>query len=443
VALFVGLFWAAMTVAALGHVMVFGRDVPFADDWVLVEGVCGEVAPLEWIWRQHNEHRQVVSRLLHLILARMTGFDSRAGMFFNVVALAALSAAMIAAVSRHRGRVLATDVIFPLALLNLGHWWTFLMSSQIYVVLATVLFCGVVLFVCVEGWKRPGWIVAAGICQLLLPLQGANGLTFMPATTALLTIAAISRGREGTAQGMRHFRLIMAFVMGSLFITALHLGGYRATPGGRADIASVAPVAAQYLSLSFGTLSENLWSVTAFVAIGLIVATSVALCIAATRRPEERVRALGFLLCLLAIVTQAVAVGWGRSIHGELPGLRMRFVTMVAPLPLCIYLAWDSLAGPTAGKWVRVGLTGLMLALLPQITWMGLKDGGIRREMMVAFERDLRAGRSPEQLARIHHSRIFPWSEEYMAHALRLLEQSRLGPYRSSGVKAEMTSGSP
>ena len=87
--------WAAMLLVALACIVRYGRNIPLAEDWLLVPPMTGHEPHLgSWLWAQNNEHRLPLPRLVLLGLLVATR-DFRAGMVLNVVSLAALAAAMI------------------------------------------------------------------------------------------------------------------------------------------------------------------------------------------------------------------------------------------------------------------------------------------------------------------------------------------------------------
>src|SRR5262245_46124071 len=101
---FVWSVWGVLSVGLLAYVWAFGSAMPLADDWELVPVLSG-AEPLTgaWLWEPNYEHRIPVPKLVLAALAA-PGYDPRAGMLFNCLALAALSFAMIRAAKRLRGR---------------------------------------------------------------------------------------------------------------------------------------------------------------------------------------------------------------------------------------------------------------------------------------------------------------------------------------------------
>jgi hypothetical protein len=113
--------WLVMISAAVVLVVRYGVDVPLWDDFALVPVLTGE-KPLTvgWLWAQHNESRIALSKLVLLGAYRLSGFDFRAGMFLNVVALGVLAYSLIRVARELRGASSYSDAFFPIVLLNWG-----------------------------------------------------------------------------------------------------------------------------------------------------------------------------------------------------------------------------------------------------------------------------------------------------------------------------------
>src|SRR5215212_10152049 len=104
--------WAALTVAALGFLYSFGVNVPYADEWEFVPALTGHEPVGPWVWKQHNEHRLPLPRLIDLVLFRVT-HDFRAGMVLQVGMLSALAFGLMRFAEKLRGRPHWADVFFP------------------------------------------------------------------------------------------------------------------------------------------------------------------------------------------------------------------------------------------------------------------------------------------------------------------------------------------
>ena len=77
-ALFVWGVWAGMVAIAIWHFVYFTRNMPWAEDWLLIAAMTGHEADLgSWLWTQNNEHRLPLPRLAMLALLKVTGGNFR------------------------------------------------------------------------------------------------------------------------------------------------------------------------------------------------------------------------------------------------------------------------------------------------------------------------------------------------------------------------------
>jgi len=173
-----------MLVFALAFVRTYGSNVPLWDEWWGIVPVLTGQEPItaRWLWSLHNSHRIPLPRLLVLLFHTLSGYDFRAGMFFNVMAVAAMAGAMMLAVKSIRGWTSYSDAFFPLVLLHWGHWANFLWGWQVVFVCSTILVSTLLCIIACSGSQLTrGAIILAGICLIPLPLCGANGLVLVPA----------------------------------------------------------------------------------------------------------------------------------------------------------------------------------------------------------------------------------------------------------------------
>src|SRR5438067_12856491 len=113
--------WAALTAAALGFVLTFGTNTPYADEWEFVPALTGHERVLPWLWAQHNEHRLPLPRLIYYMLFQIA-HDFRAGALLQIALLSGTSLVLMSLAARLRGRPYWTDVFFPVSLVHVGHW---------------------------------------------------------------------------------------------------------------------------------------------------------------------------------------------------------------------------------------------------------------------------------------------------------------------------------
>ncbi len=138
--LLVWLVWALASIAALAYVYCCTRNVPYMDDFALVPLITGQQdLNLPWIWSQHNEHRPVVSRLIHFGVFRFVSSDIRTGRFLNVLVVSLAAAWMILLARRLRGHTTFTDSLLPLSILNIGQVEIWLISFALNLLLTACI----------------------------------------------------------------------------------------------------------------------------------------------------------------------------------------------------------------------------------------------------------------------------------------------------------------
>ena len=200
----------------VAHVRDFGVDVPWWDEWQIVELVDLDRRGLlrfSNLWSQHNEHRPVMPRLVMIGLARFSDWDTRWEMAASVLLAVALLAILVWALSASDGVTLfAAATVF-----SLGQWENWIVGWQIQILLSVAAAAfGFALI----AWKPPRWNV------LLLALAGgavalysfANGALFFPIGVILLWRTRAPR------------RAPILFGLGGLAITLPYFIGYTKPP---------------------------------------------------------------------------------------------------------------------------------------------------------------------------------------------------------------------
>jgi hypothetical protein len=428
-----------MLLAVLGFIAEHGRNTPFLDDFDMVPQLTGaRPVTAGWLWSQHNEHRIPLPRLVFLASCRWSGCDFRAGMYFSAVALSAAAFAMILAARRIRGRTAYTDAVFPIGMLHWGHWENLLWSFQVGFVLPAVL--ALALLVIIARWKGAptgGVVAVAGFALISLPLCGAPGLALTPALALWLLCA----GAAAWSMGARNARRKSLFLMGAgllaLLIAAAYFIDYRhvshagdsrmPNPGTLARLTT----SAQFAASSFGPAAQVLWPYSAVAILCLASGSAVAVIARWWKRPEDRLRCLGFLLFLSGMVCLAVGLGWGRAAWGEHAGFVNRYVTLATPALFCVYFIWQTNDQP-GSRFVQMFLFALVCGVFTLNTQNGLARGREHHAKLAAFERDLRAGTPCSVLASEYSvsPRLINPIPEWFADSLRMLREANIGYFR-------------
>ena len=447
---FVWSVWLVMMLAALVGFAKYGRNIPLAEDWLLVSPLTGNEPNLaRWVWAQNNEHRIPLPRLILLALLKATHGDFRVGMIFNIIVLGGLAFAMIrVARSLRGGRTSFADAFFPIALLHLGNWENLFWSWQLGLVLPTALTCAVLLVLAShQALARPGPAVVAGISLVLLPLCGASGLVFVPFLALWLGYCGVLHWRAIKTKGRRWW--VGGFLIGSaavaLCLTGLYFVGYErpswipSNPGLGASLQATI----QFLALGFGPVARSSWKLSTMAAIGVLLPSGgVAVLGVLRHKGLERHRALGVLVLFGSVVVFALAMGWGRagaiSIFGGWP---IRYVLLAVPILCTAFFVWE-LYGPTKLRTaVQSGLFLGMCLLLPFNTLHGFEWYSFYQEGMNAVEQDLLAGTPRSILAERHRDFLIHWWDKAkLAAHMQMLHDAGIGPFaqmREDPVKPE------
>lgn len=433
---FVWAVWAAMLAADLWLVVSYGSRLPRQDDWFLTPALTGDrPVDLSYLWQLHNEHRVPLPRLILLALHALTGNDFRAGMFLNALLLGGACAGLIIAARRLRGRAALTDVFLPLALLSWAHCVNLLWSWQLQFVLSTALALGFLAAVALgTAPLTPAGAAATGLCVLLLPGCGANGLLLVPPLALWLISEGVASVRIRDPGARRAGAIALALVALTGVECALYALSYRSPRmWPRPGPAGILTTALQFLATPWGIVYPRWWpaytSATLFaVALGLVAAVSTL-----RRSRGERALVCGFVAVVLGIVCLAFGVAWGRSGFPGPMGITWRYVTLSVPALCAAYLM---LALADTGTWTRWAQGLFVLGLMATLwhnTEAGLRFARAVHAESERFARDLqvmppealvdayrRTGMAPDPLDDPNE-----WVEY-----LRMLRRARLGPFR-------------
>ncbi len=429
----VWLVWFVGLASILLAIARDGRNVPFEEDWLMVGPMTGHEADLpRWLWSQNSEHRLPLPRLVNLVLLRAAG-DFRATMIFDALAVAAAAAAMILVARRLRGGGTSlADAFFPLLLLHLGNWDNLIWAWQIQFVLPTVLAC-VLLLVMVASRDAPSPAAAAIAAAALvgLPLSGANGLLFSPTLGLWLAYAVWHRPGDGPPRGGASLPVAAAGL--ALLLCGLYFVGYESSPWNVASPGWWATLATtgKFVALGLGPVAAKRWLFFGLVAVAVLLIALGQLIIAfRDAGPVERRRILGLAAFFAAVVLMAVAVGWGRAGRAAETGrMPSRYVLLAAPGLCAVYFTALLYGRGLLRRAFPVALAAGMALLYPLNTWMGLERRAWFGAGFAAFEQDLAAGASKEQLAARHHEFMLHWDEALMVLSLQQLHDARIGPF--------------
>jgi len=432
---FVWSVWGLMMLTVLLCIGLYGRNIPLAEDWLLVPALTGNEPSIgAWLWAQNNEHRIPLPKLLLLLLLKLTGGDFRAGMVFNTLVLSGLAAAMIEVARRLRGVTSYADAVFPLAILHIGNWDNLVWSWQLTFVVPTVLTC--MLLLVIVGRQvllSTGAAVMAGTSLMLLPLCGANGLIYVPPLAVWVGYAGILRWRRDSHESRWTGWFLLGSVATALLLSALYFAGY-VRPWWNPPSPSMAETvktAAKFLAMAFGPSARLAWPLSiGGMSIVLLVGAVLLLRAFGGTRDSERLRAVGLLLFFVGLIMLALGVGFGRAALVPTVGMPSRYALIAVPLLCVCYFIWELYGSPIVKKAMQFSLLIVMAVLLPMNMQVGFAWRDWYRQGVEAFEHDVMQQVPRCTLAERHRPFLLHWDQALLASDLRMLHETGFGPLR-------------
>ncbi len=435
---------AVMLAIALACIARYGRNVPLAEDWLLVPPLTGHEPNLaSWLWAQNNEHRLPLPRLILLALLSLT-HDFRAGMVLNALSLGALAGAMILTARYLRdGETRWSDAFFPLALLHLGDWENLVWGWQFQFVSSAVLMCALMLAVVRQrDALTMRQATAASASLVLLPLTGASGLVFALALTpwaAWVGYVELQLARKRGERPRGGVLLLAAAVIAPLLIGVYFIGYVKPwwnppNPGRLLTLKTTL----RFLALAWGAAARNAWLPAIAAVVAILLATVVLIVRALVRlREAEQQRAFGLFSFAGGCAVLALAIGWGRAATDVVSGMPMRYVIFSVPTLCAAYFVWQLYGAERPRRMLQSALCVIMLVLLPwntregfglpghyELGWRGWYVTG-----MDSVERDIDAGVPRLEMASRHREFLMHWDEAKLAAGMRMLHDARIGPF--------------
>lgn len=399
-----------MAIAALAFVWRFGSDVPFWDEWNLVDLFTGaRPITLEWLWSPHNGHRIPLPKLLLLGLYKLSGGDFRVGMYFDVAALAAIAAAMMWASRRMRqGEPSYVDAVFPLLLLHLGQYENLLWSWQVTQIFPVIVVCVLLVVVAVYGFAPPPFaMAAAAIGVITLPLSGIPGLAYAPALVCWLAVTATSTYSRGQP---RAAVALWSAAITTVILIILYFHGYRSNTqlsllkAPRLELKT----AVIFVTGGLGPLSSKLWPASGALTTLMMLGTVLALAWRGRAGDRAAARAKALLLFFVAAACLVASFAFGRTGTGFVN----RYFAMAAPMWCVTILALNVAFKPRITRLVQFSLMAALLLATPLNVSAGLRYAHEYNRRMKAFLAELLDGAPPEELVAHHVTSLCPcaWS---------------------------------
>ena len=435
--------WATMIGTILRWVALYGRNVPWREDWVMVPALVGkEPHLLEWLWAQTMEHRTPIHKAVYLVLLRASGGDFRIGMIANIVMLSGLCLAMIIMARRLRGgQTQLADAFFPLVFLHLGHFENIFFGWQIGYVISTGLICVWLLIIVGNCWPlSPKIAVTAGLTLVLLPLSGAHGMIFTPFVALWLAAGALLYRGDMTARWIVPFQSGCVFV--SIALVGLYFVGYEHATPPNSGVVSIMIMAARFVGMALGPVGAGTGRVFPGSMIGVLFFGVASLLWVSAIIPlsrglrsissGERFRVFGFVMFAAATAALILLIAWGRAGAVPLWGMPGRYALLSVPGLCGVYFAWILYGPETTRNRVAITFAIAVLLALPFNLRQGLAYRDAYVTGMRAFEQDLTDGLSWQELAERHQKFLMDWDHSSVMKGMEMLHEAKMGPWKSA-----------
>lgn len=322
-------------------------------------------------FRQHNEHRIVVDRLVAFIDYNVTGKLN----FRHLMAVGNLSligiVLLLMDLFRREGRSAWYVVPVPFLLLNLANWenmyWGMAALQNFWIVFWSMLTCYLLAYT--QHWR---WAVAVAT---LATLTSGNGLLIWPIGIILLALRSV----DSQIGGKHRFLPLVAWIVSAGIVIGLYFAGYKKPAGNPPDKSSVFEVVkggVAFLGASVEALPVRSALQSSVLFGGALVLVAILLIGFGLLRYGQVIGhtilqftkssasgkskaippiALFFWGVMAFIFGTTAVVAWGRTGFGLDLIITSRYKIYSLLLLVMLYVYVVLIAGRTLGKWIMVG----------------------------------------------------------------------------------------
>jgi hypothetical protein len=425
---FVWLCWGGLTLLTGGLVLWLGITVPLWDEWDAIVPFITAEKPVTWqsMWTPHNEHQIIIPRLLLLGLDRLTGHDFRAGMFASLLLLSATSAGLLWTIRRVRGYWVWADAFFPFLLLNWGHAANLLMSFQVQLVMAGCLGCFAAAFFADRDRPSAARLAWLGLILAAWPLCSAAGIACGLAIVPYFAVCLWFR-RDADPPLSRTAVVIVALLLVAIPVECLLTFVPRASADRPIiDVVELIRHVILEFGMAFGAVVRVIGFPVAAVSVGLSASALWWLWRGREQSETTRVSRVGLALVVLAHLGLAAAIAWGRSGLSERAVLATRYVTLICPLLVTVYLAAVRCAPDRWREVVTSGLCLVHVGLYPAYVVGSWSTAYPRKVAAAALAEEISNGVPLPELVNRHSGFFYP-ADAVFEHQLRQLHDAKIG----------------
>ncbi len=306
----------------------FGVDVPFADQWnfiPLLDQVYSGRLPLEPLISQHNEHRLLFPRMIMLVLAYWSDWNTRWEMAANHLIASATCLVLLLQAQRPfqdlgsripSGLVIGISVII-FSIKQHANW---LWGWQIAIFLNVL---AVVSGIYLLSHRPLTWMrfLGAIACAVVASFSFGNGLLLWGIGLMMLALVWFKDRRTSIA-------FPISWLLAGSLLTGVYLNGFR-VPSRHPSPWTVLEQPIEYVQYMLSFLGNPISTEYALL-MGFLALSSSAVCLfLLVKRHDVRTETLLPLIALsLYSIGSAALIGTGRLGFGVEQALRSRYVTM-------------------------------------------------------------------------------------------------------------------
>lgn len=351
--------WLAALVLALvcalhlGSILHYAVDVPFEDEWSLVEDL---ERPLPWgLLKRFNEHRHAYTRLQGRVLYRTVRWNRRWACALNALILIATAGATLAFLwlrCPQLPRPLAPLLLIPW--FSRQGWENYLWGMQSHFVLANLL----VLAICVGLFARAQrtWVLAlsgllaAAACQVTSGVVGSCALLLL--WFACFKLARVRAGESARRELLQLAGVAVLFALGVIAWRA----GWTPRPDTPEPVLPVRPLYWKFMAWAAAAgagFARPTWP-AAILATALAVLPLLLI----LKRQEADPRTWACAAPALCAIGAMAAIGYGRGHHPLAAAISRYFHTASFAWPFLV-AAWFELSPQPTARLSRTKLRTL------------------------------------------------------------------------------------
>lgn len=424
---FVYLVTASLLTTAIAANVIWTKNIGIQEDWLMIGPWLGKDQDvLGWLWSINNGHRTPLPRLIYLCLLWLTD-QFRAGALLSQLMLSGLALLLAHVTARARGGGLRIyDVVYPLALLHLGHWNNIEWGWQIQFVSTTVL-AGLLLCSLAERTvpsRAAGWL--AFLSAILLPLTGLPGIVLAVGMIPwFLATAIAATGEARSTRGVPVAAIVIIVAYTILFF----IGWYPAWSPGHPDINRLVEATIEYFALAKGWPFMYALDRAVGVLVLTLCAYAMILCARAWLADRRDTRAFGLANFIGVNIALGVTIAYSRgSYYSDFLNISY---AIFAVLPLFASLIAVQIYGPAIfGRRllpyaVAVGFVVVMpMNIDGGFVWRDWYLGGVAN-----YEADVAAGLSISDIAERNTGFLLHSCDGCLLPLLRDLRDAGIEPY--------------